>query len=211
MHHPSCSAAHFFCHISLWTYLKKRFAWKFPNSPGTFFNSCRFWSPGEWVCSIAARGENVRAEGNVQGVPKNLVTPKWKLQQRVQRCKFFMRPFLMKPQLLVVAPQAYHCLYEILFDLKEYKLSIYGRMVVSLCSGFHFWPSLFGQDCQCVGVSDRIHSVRNKKLSISCLKDHIDRNCFDLLTLFLWTRNKQAEICTKYLTVNTTSSLAALA
>ena len=26
---------------------------------------------------------------------------------------------------------------------------------------------------------------------MSCLKDHIDRDCFDLLTLFLWTRNKQ--------------------
>eukprot|EP00434_Breviolum_minutum_P041872 symbB.v1.2.037250.t1/scaffold5442.1/size27163/4 len=46
----------FFCHISLWTYLKKRFAWKFPKSTGTFFNSsCRFWSPGEWVCSMASQ------------------------------------------------------------------------------------------------------------------------------------------------------------
>ena len=122
----------FFCHISLWTYLKKRFAWKFPNSTGTFFNSsCRFWSPGEWVCSMAARGENLRAEAT------NLVTPKKKIQRRFQRCKFFMLPFINGASVTSGRSSSLPLpsTDEILFDLKEYKLSIYGCFIVQK-SGF---------------------------------------------------------------------------
>lgn len=120
----------------------------------------------------------------------------WHLKRRSngdsRDVSFLCFPLLMEPQLLVVAPQAYHCLAQ-MKSCSIWKNISSVSMVVSLSRnlGFHFWPSLFGQDCQCVGVSDRIHSVRNKKLSISCLKDHIDWNRFDLLTLFLWARNKQ--------------------
>ena len=131
----------FFCHISLWTYLKKRFAWKFPNSTGTFFNSsCRFWSPGEWVCSMVARGENVRAEGKCARCCNKIL---WHLNSwsngdsRDVSFLFFMLPFFNGASVTSGRSSSLPLpsTDEILFDLKEYKLSIYGCFIVQK-SGF---------------------------------------------------------------------------